>query len=43
VLFGAVPRWLGEGDNRGRVLASARAQPGHGGEGALYVFLRRKR
>jgi DNA-nicking Smr family endonuclease len=43
VLYGAVPRWLGEGDNRGRVLASGRAQPLHGGEGALYVFLRRKR
>ena len=43
VLFGAVPRWLGEGDNRGRVLATARAQPPHGGEGALYLFLRRKR
>jgi DNA-nicking Smr family endonuclease len=43
VLFGAVPRWLGEGDNRGRVLASGRARPPHGGEGALYVFLRRKR
>ncbi|HXS42126.1 MAG TPA: Smr/MutS family protein [Stellaceae bacterium] len=43
VLFGAVPRWLGEGDNRARVLASARAQPGHGGQGALYIFLRRKR
>ncbi|MGH7033452.1 MAG: Smr/MutS family protein [Stellaceae bacterium] len=43
VLYGAVPRWLGEGDNRGRVLASGRAQPPHGGAGALYVFLRQKR
>jgi DNA-nicking Smr family endonuclease len=43
VLHGAVPRWLGEGDNRGRILATGRAQPLHGGEGALYVFLRRKR
>ena len=43
VLYGAVPHWLGEGDNRGRVLASGRARPPHGGEGALYVFLRRKR
>jgi len=43
VLHGAVPRWLEEGENRGRVLAFGRAQPLHGGAGALYVFLRRKR
>jgi DNA-nicking Smr family endonuclease len=43
VLYGAAPRWLEEGDNRGRVLAASRAQPQHGGAGALYVLLRRRR
>lgn len=43
VLYGAVPRWLEEGENSARVLAAARARPQHGGTGALYVFLRRKR
>jgi len=43
VLHGAAARWLEEGDNRGRVLAASRAQPQHGGAGALYVLLRRRR
>jgi DNA-nicking Smr family endonuclease len=43
VLHGAAPRWLEEGDNRGRVLAASRAQKQHGGAGALYVLLRRRR
>jgi len=43
VLYGAAPRWLEEGGNRGRVLAASRAQPQHGGAGALYVLLRRRR
>ncbi len=43
VLKRAVPRWLGEPGCRARVLAVAPAQPRHGGEGALYVLLRRKR
>ena len=43
VLRRAVPRWLGEPGCRARVLAVAPAQPRHGGEGALYVLLRRKR
>ncbi len=43
VLYGAAPRWLEEGENRGRVLAASRAQPQHGGTGALYVLLRRRR
>ncbi len=43
VLHGAVPRWLGEGDNRGRILAIRRAHAQHGGEGALYLMLRRVR
>lgn len=43
VLRQLVPRWLGEGANARRVLAIAPAQPRHGGEGALYVYLRRPR
>jgi DNA-nicking Smr family endonuclease len=43
VLHGAVPRWLDEGDNRARILAIRRAHAQHGGEGALYLMLRRKR
>ncbi len=36
------PRWLDEPPNRSRVLAYAPAQLHHGGEGALYVLLRRR-
>jgi DNA-nicking Smr family endonuclease len=36
-----VPRWLDEPPNRLRVLAYAEAHLRHGGEGALYVLLRR--
>lgn len=36
------PRWLDEMPNRPRVLAYAPAQLQHGGEGALYVLLRRR-
>ena len=43
VLRQMVPRWLNEGHNRQRVLAIAPAQPKHGGAGALYLLLRRKR
>jgi DNA-nicking Smr family endonuclease len=43
VLRAAVPRWLNEAPNRARLLAIAAAQPKHGGAGALYVLLRRKR
>jgi DNA-nicking Smr family endonuclease len=43
VLHGAVPRWLDEGDNRARILAIRRAHAQHGGEGALYLMLRRVR
>ncbi len=43
VLREAVPRWLNEGDLRPRVLSCAWAQPKHGGAGALYVLLRRRR
>ena len=43
VLRNAVPRWLNESDLRPRVLSCAWAQPKHGGAGALYVLLRRRR
>jgi len=43
VLHGAVPRWLDEGENRPHILARERAQPQHGGGGALYLLLRRRR
>ena len=43
VLRAQVPRWLNEPDLRPAVLAFGYAQPKHGGEGALYVLLRRKR
>ncbi|WP_455373905.1 Smr/MutS family protein [Limibacillus halophilus] len=35
--------WLNESGNRGRVLAFAQAQPKHGGAGAFYVLLKRRR
>jgi DNA-nicking Smr family endonuclease len=38
-----VPRWLNEGDNRDRIVAFAPAQARHGGTGALYILLRRRR
>ncbi|MGI9500597.1 MAG: Smr/MutS family protein, partial [Geminicoccaceae bacterium] len=37
VLRQMVPRWLGEADNRQKVLTYCPAQPRHGGDGALYV------
>jgi DNA-nicking Smr family endonuclease len=43
VLRAAVPRWLNEAPNRGRLLAFAPAQPQHGGAGALYLLLKRRR
>ncbi len=43
VLRQAVPRWLNEPPNRARILAVMPAQPKHGGAGALYVLLKRKR
>jgi DNA-nicking Smr family endonuclease len=38
-----VPRWLNEEPNRARVVAYCPAQPRHGGSGALYLLLRRRR
>ena len=43
VLKQMVPRWLNQSPNRGRVLAFDYAQPKHGGMGALYVLLKRRR
>jgi DNA-nicking Smr family endonuclease len=43
VLKSAVPRWLEEVGLRRKILAIAPAQPQHGGAGALYLLLRRRR
>ncbi len=43
VLRNQVPRWLNEPANRARILAFDYAQPKHGGLGALYVLMRRKK
>ena len=43
VLRLAVPRWLNEEPNRSCILAFSYAVPKDGGEGALYVMLKRKR
>lgn len=43
VLHSAVPRWLDDEVHRGRIHAASRAHPQHGGEGALYLMLRRPR
>ena len=43
ILREMVPRWLNEAPNRARVLAIAAAQPRHGGSGALYILLKRRR
>ena len=43
VLRDQVPRWLNLAPNRARVLAFDYAQQQHGGSGALYVLLKRRR
>ena len=43
VLKGAVPRWLNQPPLRDKVLSFDYAQPKDGGDGALYVLLRRNR
>jgi DNA-nicking Smr family endonuclease len=43
ILRRAVPRWLDEPELRPHLLAIAPAQPRHGGAGALYLLLRRRR
>jgi DNA-nicking Smr family endonuclease len=41
VLKANVPRWLNEAPMRRLILAISQARPEHGGEGALYVLLKR--
>jgi DNA-nicking Smr family endonuclease len=43
VLKSALPRWLNETPLRPFVLALSQARPEHGGTGALYVLLKRRR
>lgn len=43
VLRSMVPRWLNEGPIRDKVLTFRPAHVQHGGDGALYVMLRRRR
>jgi DNA-nicking Smr family endonuclease len=43
VLRQAVPEWLNAPPLAGKVLAFSYAQPHHGGSGALYVLLKRRR
>ena len=43
VLRAAVPRWLNEGAARGMVHAFSHAAPKDGGEGALYIMLKRRK
>jgi DNA-nicking Smr family endonuclease len=43
VLRRQVPRWLNDPLTRPMLLAIHRARPQHGGDGALYVLLKRKR
>jgi DNA-nicking Smr family endonuclease len=43
VLRRAVPHWLNLPHNRSRIIAVHTAQPRHGGSGALYVLLRKRR
>lgn len=43
ILRDQVPRWLNQAPNRTRVLAFDYARPQHGGAGALYVLLKRRR
>lgn len=43
VLRGAVPRWLNDERLRRHILTFSHAQPQHGGSGALYVLLKRRR
>jgi DNA-nicking Smr family endonuclease len=43
VLRTAVPRWLNQVRHRDQILSFAPAQRKHGGEGAIYILLRRHR
>ncbi|SLN21107.1 putative DNA endonuclease SmrA [Oceanibacterium hippocampi] len=43
VLKREVPIWLSQSPNRERIVMTAAARAGHGGSGAIYVLLRRRR
>ena len=43
VLRAAVPHWLNQPDLRERIVAFTHATPRDGGDGALYLLLKRKR
>jgi DNA-nicking Smr family endonuclease len=43
ILKSSVPRWLEGSELRRQILAIAPAQPRHGGGGAIYLLLRRRR
>jgi len=43
ILRDQTPRWLNEYELRPYIIAMAPAQPGHGGPGAIYVLLKRRR
>lgn len=43
VLRGVVPKWLDQQPNRSRIISFTPATPRDGGEGALYVLLRKKK
>jgi DNA-nicking Smr family endonuclease len=43
VLKSSVPRWLEKAELRRHILAISPAQPHHGGAGATYLLLRRRR
>ncbi len=43
VLKRMVPEWLGESSLVSMILKTEKARPQHGGDGALYVLLRRRR
>ena len=43
VLKAQVPRWLNQSPLRERIIGFSLARPHHGGDGALYVLIRRRR
>ncbi len=43
ILRAQVPRWLNQPPLRERILGFSHARPQHGGEGALYLLIRRRR
>ena len=43
ILKNQVPRWLNQSPLRERILGFSYAKPQHGGDGALYVLVRRQR